>query len=80
MNEDAQCPRCVSGDTELLADSPVPGTWTVTICRRCQYSWRSTEPLTNRSASCYPMKFRFTEADINSAQDVPPVPDRITRT
>jgi hypothetical protein len=75
MDEDAECPRCAGRDTELMATSPVEGSWTVMICRRCRYAWRSTEPLPNRSRAHYPAQFRLTEADINAAPDVPPVPD-----
>lgn len=39
--ETAECPRCASPETERLAESPVPGVWTVTLCRRCRCSWRS---------------------------------------
>jgi hypothetical protein len=47
------------------------GAWTVTICRRCRYSGRSTEPLPNRSRDHYPDRFRLTQADIDAARDVP---------
>jgi hypothetical protein len=73
--ETAGCPRCTSPETEQLAGSPVPGAWTVTICRRCRYSWRSTEPLPNRSRDHYPDRFRLTQADIDAAPDVPAVPE-----
>ena len=75
MDDTAQCPRCASQETEQLAESPVPGVWTVTICRRCLYSWRSTEPLPNQSRDHYPASFRLTQADIDAARDVPPIPE-----
>lgn len=74
MNELAECPRCAGTRTEPLAESPIKGAWTVTICRHCLYSWRSTEPLVNRSRAHYPARFRLTEADISNAPDVPPLP------
>jgi uncharacterized Zn finger protein len=40
------CPRCGSGQTEKVADSPVKGEWEVYRCRECNYVWRSTEDLT----------------------------------
>jgi vanillate/4-hydroxybenzoate decarboxylase subunit D len=76
-DQDIECPRCAGQDTELLASSPVQGSWTVMICR-C--SWRSTEPLVNSSRAHYPAQFRLTEADINAAQDVPPMPEAKART
>ena len=73
MAETVNCPRCASPETEQIAESPVPGVWTVTICRRCRYSWRSTEPLPNSSSDHYPAGFRLTQADIDAARDVPPI-------
>jgi vanillate/4-hydroxybenzoate decarboxylase subunit D len=75
VDEPAECPRCASPETERLAESPVPGVWTVRICRRCLYSWRSTEPLPNRSRDHYPARFRLTQADIGAAREVPAIPE-----
>lgn len=39
------CPRCSSGNTRLLAESPVADVWEMYACNRCTYLWRSTETL-----------------------------------
>jgi len=61
-----------------LAVSPVPDSWSVWSCRRCWYSWRSTEPLANSSPAHYPAEFRLTELDITSAENVPSIRGRET--
>lgn len=68
------CPRCDHPDVAKLADSPVPGVWTVHQCARCRYSWRSTEPARRTRRAHYPEAFRLTAQDIASATDVPTVP------
>jgi hypothetical protein len=68
------CPRCDAPSLERLAVSPRPGVWEVLHCRRCHYTWRSTEPDRRSSREHYPEQFRLTEADIAAAQPVPPIP------
>ncbi len=41
------CPRCDSGDTLKVADSPVKGKFEIYRCEACNYVWRSTEDLAN---------------------------------
>ena len=74
--EPAQCPRCGGSSLDQLARSPVPGSWEVWSCERCRYSWRSTEPLANRSRAHYPQRFRLTPAQLDAAREMPPVPER----
>jgi hypothetical protein len=50
--------------------------WDVLACRRCTYTWRTSEPATRTSVADYPARFALSEADIANALDVPPVPDR----
>lgn len=77
-SEPVECPRCGGSALDQLARSPVPGSWEVWGCQRCRYSWRSTEPLANRSRAHYPERFRLTPAQLDAAREVPPVsaPDR----
>ncbi len=70
------CPRCAGDSVTRLASSPVPGLWDVLACRRCTYTWRTSEPATRTQAAAYPAMFALSEADIANAPDVPPVPDR----
>lgn len=74
--ESIECPRCGGSALDQLAHSPVPGIWEVWGCQRCRYSWRSTEPLANRSRAHYPERFRLTPAQLDAAREVPPVPTR----
>ena len=68
------CPRCDAATLERLATSPVPGVWEVLQCTRCLYSWRTTEPARRSNRAEYPERFRWTQADIDSAHPVPTVP------
>ncbi|MFJ8818136.1 non-oxidative hydroxyarylic acid decarboxylases subunit D [Amycolatopsis thermoflava] len=68
------CPRCEFEVVEKLADSPVAGVWEVLQCRRCLYTWRTTEPPRRTSREHYPEEFRMTQADIDNAPEVPAVP------
>ena len=59
------CPRCSSGDTRLIAKSPLPGVWEMYGCNHCTYLWRNTETLEGIRA--------ITEEEIKSAVlDFPP--------
>ncbi|WP_433605467.1 non-oxidative hydroxyarylic acid decarboxylases subunit D [Dactylosporangium sp. CA-139114] len=68
------CPRCAFDGIDRLATSPVPGVWEVLSCGRCLYTWRTTEPPRRTTREAYPPQFRMTQADIDSASEVPPVP------
>lgn len=70
-----QCPRCRGEAVTVLARSADPGMWEVLACRRCTYTWRTSESAAQTSAAAYPAKFALSEADIASAPEVPPVPD-----
>lgn len=71
-----ECPRCAGESIAVLGHSAVPGLWDVLACRRCTYTWRTSEPAARTSAAAYPAKFALSEADIADAPEVPPVPDR----
>jgi len=59
------CPRCGSGDTRLIAGSPVPGVWEIYGCNHCTYLWRNTETLEGIR--------KITEEEIEAALlDFPP--------
>lgn len=68
------CPRCEYEAVKQLAVSPVPGVWEVLQCARCLYTWRTTEPARRTQRAAYPEAFRMTQADIDQAPEVPPVP------
>lgn len=72
-----ECPRCRSDSITVLARSAVADLWDVLACRRCTYTWRTSEPATQTSAAAYPAKFALSEAGIANAPEVPPVPDSI---
>lgn len=68
------CPRCAHDDVAVVTTSPVPGVWEVLQCARCLYMWRTTEPERRTRREAYPAEFRLTQADIDAAPEVPPVP------
>ncbi|MEV5148102.1 non-oxidative hydroxyarylic acid decarboxylases subunit D [Streptomyces sp. NPDC052727] len=68
------CPRCDTETIATLATSPVPGVWDVLQCRRCLYTWRTTEPPRRTTRAHYPHEFRLTAADIDNAPEVPAIP------
>lgn len=70
-----ECPRCRSESITVLARSAVPDMWDVLACRRCTYTWRTSEPAAQTSAAAYPAQFALSEADIANAPEVPQVPD-----
>jgi hypothetical protein len=57
----------------LLATSPVPGAWTVHLCERCRYTWRSIEPASRTTREHYPERYRLSEEDIERAVEVPSI-------
>lgn len=68
------CARCGHDALDTLAHSPVPGVWEVRQCRRCLYTWRTTEPARRTDRALYPEAFRLTQADIDHAIEVPHIP------
>ncbi|GGX88487.1 non-oxidative hydroxyarylic acid decarboxylases subunit D [Streptomyces minutiscleroticus] len=75
----ALCPRCAHEEITAVADSPVPGVWQVFQCARCLYMWRTTEPARRTTREAYPVGFRMTAADIETASEVPTVPPLLNR-
>ncbi|WP_392674805.1 non-oxidative hydroxyarylic acid decarboxylases subunit D [Streptomyces sp. LN785] len=71
------CPRCAHGTIETITTSPVPGVWDVLQCARCLYMWRTTEPERRTRREAYPVEFRLTQEDIDSAHETPVVPPLI---
>jgi vanillate/4-hydroxybenzoate decarboxylase subunit D len=68
------CPRCRSLGCQTLAESPVPGIWTVYGCPVCFYAWRSTEPAQNQDPAQYPEAFRLKPDELNNFPVVPTIP------
>jgi hypothetical protein len=68
------CPRCAHETIEKLHSSPVPGVWDVLQCRRCLYTWRTTEPARRSQRDAYPEGFRLTPEDLANAPEVPAIP------
>lgn len=68
------CPRCCHTIVSLLFTSPVPGAWDVLQCQQCLYCWRTSEPSRRTSRAAYPVSFRLTLADLESAPEVPSIP------
>lgn len=73
------CPRCGHETIELLSTSPVAGVWDVLQCQRCLYCWRTSEPARRTDRDAYPASFRMTQADIDTAPEVPSIPPPRTR-
>lgn len=63
-----KCPRCGSDLVDKITDSPVGKVWEVYMCKKCYFSWRSTEKI-----SILP-KFMLDDEKIANLQVVPPVP------
>ncbi|MER7841615.1 non-oxidative hydroxyarylic acid decarboxylases subunit D [Streptomyces sp. NPDC096040] len=74
------CPRCTHETVESLYTSPDPGVWDVLQCRRCLYTWRTTEPVRRTRADAYPEVFRLTPEAMSNAPEVPAVPPLRERT
>jgi hypothetical protein len=74
MTTRQMCPRCAHTTIDHLASSPVPGSWEVFGCPRCNYSWRDTEPANRSTRSAYPEKYRLTADDIAAAPPYPGIP------
>lgn len=68
------CPRCAFEAVDTLHTSPVPGVWNVLQCRRCLYTWRTSEPARRTRREAYPEQFRMTPQDIENAPEVPALP------
>ncbi|MGD9619933.1 MAG: non-oxidative hydroxyarylic acid decarboxylases subunit D [Mycolicibacterium sp.] len=68
------CPRCEDGTANVIARSPIPAVWEVFHCEKCLYMWRSTEPERRTRRDRYPAEFRMTQADIDTAPEVPTIP------
>jgi hypothetical protein len=73
------CPRCAHDAVDTVATSPVPGVWDVLQCTRCLYMWRTTEPARRSTREAYPAEFRMTQADLDSAVEVPAIPPLLPR-
>jgi vanillate/4-hydroxybenzoate decarboxylase subunit D len=68
------CPRCSARTVELLATAQAGDAWQVLHCTRCRYSWRTTEPARRTDPDAYPPQFKLSQADLDDAPEVPPVP------
>lgn len=62
------CPRCKHNDIKTIAKSPVGNVWEVYCCKKCYYSWRSTE------VPQIMEKFLLDDAKIAAMQIIPPIP------
>lgn len=61
------CPRC-NGETRIMTKSPVGDVWEVYVCKKCFYSWRSTEH------KVILPQFKLTDEKIATMQMIPPIP------
>ena len=68
------CPRCDTGDVELLAVSPVGRVWEMYLCRTCAYTWRSTETPDKTDPARYAKSFKIKPEAIPAMLVIPPVP------
>jgi hypothetical protein len=68
------CPRCAFETVGTLSTSPDPGVWDVLQCRRCFYTWRTTEAARRTRADAYPEVLRPTPETMADAPEVPAVP------
>ncbi len=63
-----KCPRCDSDQARIMVTSPVGNEWTVYVCEKCWYSWRSTENI-----DVLP-KFKLNDDKIAQMGMIPPIP------
>jgi hypothetical protein len=64
------CPRCRSVAAQPIAQSPVPGHWTVLTCGTCHYVWRSSEQASATDPDSYPVAFRLDGANLSAPRTV----------
>ncbi|MGP3973672.1 non-oxidative hydroxyarylic acid decarboxylases subunit D [Streptomyces sp. 8N114] len=69
------CPRCQSERVETVTVA-ADGAWEVRQCTCCWYAWRSTEPPERTTAEHFPAEFRMDRQAIESAPELPAVPQR----
>ncbi|MGB9662930.1 MAG: non-oxidative hydroxyarylic acid decarboxylases subunit D [Moorellaceae bacterium] len=68
------CPRCDSDTAEKMVSSPVGNVWEVYVCRKCWFSWRSTEDTSITDPAKYNKKFKLTDEMIQNMMVIPPIP------
>jgi len=75
MNNAISCPRCNSPDTEMMTQSKTAD-WSILLCSRCFYSWRTSEPEAFTRYELYDRRFRLSPELIAKFSDYPPIPAR----
>lgn len=68
------CPRCTENATQIVAQSPVAGAWTMALCPTCYYTWRSTEPDYAVKREAMSKDFYIDPAKIEKGRVMPEIP------
>jgi vanillate/4-hydroxybenzoate decarboxylase subunit D len=66
------CPRCDAVETELMTKAP--DAWEIYLCRRCTYTWRTSEPEPFLHHDKYDSRFRLKPEQLARFAPFPPVP------
>ncbi|SHM80217.1 hypothetical protein SAMN05660826_01995 [Caldanaerovirga acetigignens] len=68
------CPRCDRDSAYKVVDSPVGEEWSVFICEKCFYTWRSTEDEEITDPEKFDPRFKLTEESFEKMLCIPPIP------
>lgn len=68
------CPRCDQDMAYKLADSPYGQEWTVYICGKCYFTWRSTEDEEITDPGRYNPVFKLSSESFAKMPCIPPIP------
>jgi vanillate/4-hydroxybenzoate decarboxylase subunit D len=69
------CLRCLKDSAEKIAEAPDrSGAWEVYYCRRCNYSWRSSEEISITNPDKRDPAFQLERVDLDALQILNPIP------
>lgn len=70
-----KCLRCLKDTAEKIAAAPDgSGEWEVYYCKRCNYSWRSSEEDEITVLEKRDPEFQLEDVDLDSLQVLNPIP------
>ncbi len=67
------CPRCEYAEA-YKAFQAEDRSWEIYRCPRCNFNWRSDEPLEVTNGKLYDPRFKMTESQIRGLGHLPPIP------
>jgi len=69
------CLRCLNDTAEKIAEAPDrSGEWEVYYCKRCNYSWRSSEEAEITTLEKRDPQFQLGGVDLDALQVLNPIP------